>query len=69
MSIPKSQLDRIIDAVTKVLDELEPKMRADFCHSEDERHLAEQLGAPPKPEPFSDGTPQHIHGEGKKSLF
>jgi hypothetical protein len=68
MPLPKSQLDRIIDAVTKVLDELEPKMRSDFCNGEDERKLAEQLGAVrPGGETLQDqrsekSPPERIHG-------
>ena len=66
MSIPKSQLDRIIDSVERMLD----KVGKSYVDSGDcDLETFTQQLMPEKPQPFSDGTPQLIHGEGKKDLF
>jgi hypothetical protein len=61
MPIPKSQLDRIIDSVERVLLANKERMRADF-NNRDCNDPIDPLKAPKQP-PFSDGAPQRIHGQ------
>jgi hypothetical protein len=66
--VPKYLLDQLIDSVEKALNALHDKAYADFCNGEDERKLAEQLGAVrPGGETLQDqrsekSPPERIHG-------
>jgi hypothetical protein len=66
MPIPKSQLDRILDSVEKMIDSIgEQFARGEDC---DYGALAEKMKLRESPKP--DGSPEKIHGQGdKKSLF
>ena len=67
MPMPKSQLDRIIDSVERMLD----KVGKSYVDSGDcDLETFTQQIMPSKPQPFqADSPPAKIHGQGKRDLF
>lgn len=67
MSIPQSQLDRIIDSVERMLD----KVGKSYIDTGDcDLETFKQQLMPAKPAPFqADSPPSHIHGQGRRDLF
>jgi hypothetical protein len=69
--VDRSQLRRMIGSMERALTRMEEEQQA--RHDAEDRELKEELARgntmPTPTQPFSDGAPQRIHGEGKRDLF
>jgi hypothetical protein len=67
MPVDRSQLRRIIDKLETWMDQVEEQRAREDAAENEKEQLVDPLAAPQQP--FSDGAPQMIHGEGKRDLF
>jgi hypothetical protein len=66
MPLDRTKVDRMITMMDAWLTQKEQEQAAGICDDDKKEELAEGNTMPTPTQPFSDGTPAHIHGEGRE---